>query len=77
MPVVNAYTVVPAEIKQGDEMYFVVKALVLRKESDGTCLYRLYRCAYNGEPLQGSQIMNQAEVCEVLFPSLAIVGEPI
>lgn len=76
MEVVNAYTVSPSDIKQGDVMLFVVKAMVTREG-----WYRLYRCEYTGSTdlddiPQGSRILNEKEVCEALFPSLAQVAEP-
>lgn len=73
MRVVNAYTVRPDDIETGDVMLFVVKAMVVRPG-----VYRLYRCAaklLGGVP-QGSRILNESEVCEALFPSLALVAEP-
>lgn len=79
MRLVNAYTVNPADIEAGDVMLFVVKALVVRPG-----VYRLYRCAYppvlivgdDDKIPQGSRIVNEREVCEALFPSLAMVAEP-
>jgi len=80
MSIVNAYRVAPDEIKPGDEMLFVVKALVLHIGSAGKVRYRIYRCpwgdsAAEGVP-QGSPVLHQAEVCQAFFPSLAQVGEP-
>lgn len=73
MRVVNAYTISPSDIQAGDVMLFIVKALVV---SPG--YYRLYRCSANTEEAipQGNRILNEAEVCEVLFPSLAAVAVP-
>lgn len=75
---VNAYTMNPADIEAGDVMLFVVKALVVRPG-----VYRLYRCApyshiheSRKRIPQGSRISNKREVCEALFPSLAMVAEP-
>ena len=78
MRVVSAYTVRPSKIKPGDVMLFVVKAMVVRPG-----VYRLYRCApyshlspYGKKIPQGTRIVNEREVCEALFPSLAGIAEP-
>jgi len=74
---INAYTVCPNDIEPGDVMLFIVKAMVVRPG-----IYRLYRCPcppvllYNDEIPQGNRIINEREVCEVLFPSLAQVAKP-
>ena len=76
---VNAYTVHPDEIEPGDEMCFVVKAMVTYRDSDGAPHYRLYRCPWDGtidDMPQGSRLGDgEAVVCQELFPSLAKVGE--
>jgi len=72
-------TVDPSDIEAGDMMLFVVKAMVVRPG-----VYRLYRCAYppvliigdDSKIPQGSRITNEREVCQALFPSLAMVAEP-
>jgi len=70
--IVNAYTVPPSDIEPGDVMMFVVKAMVVRPGR-----YRIYRCEYKSDEIpQGSRILNEAEVCAALFPSLAMVAEP-
>lgn len=75
MRLVNAYTILPDAIQTGDVMLFTVKALVVRPG-----IYRLYRCTFQGhaseEVPQGSRIINEREVCETLFPTLALVAEP-
>ena len=78
MKVINAYTVQPDEIEAGDVALFVVKAMVVRPG-----LYRLYRCAYplrfmsdDSEIPQGDRIANEEQVCQALFPSLAMVAKP-
>ena len=72
MRLINAYTVTPDEIKAGDVMLFIVKALVVRPK-----VYRLYRCAVEqGGIPQGSRIINEQEVCDALFPTLARVAKP-
>ena len=76
MEVVNAYTISPSDIKQGDVMLCVIKAMVT-----GPGWYRLYKCEYMYSTTpddipQGSRILNEKEVCEALFPSLAQVAEP-
>lgn len=77
MRLVSAYSIQPDEIEAGDVMLFIVKAMVVRPGK-----YRLYRCPYpptllyNEEIPQGSRIVNEREVCEALFPSLALVAEP-
>lgn len=79
MRLVNAYNVQPGDIEAGDVMLFVVKAMVVRPG-----VYRLYRCPYLYPPVlscedeipQGSRIVNEREVCQALFPSLAMVAEP-
>lgn len=75
MTLVNAYTVGPDDIKAGDVMLFVVKAMVVRLG-----VYRLYRCPFEGylseEVPQGARIGggDEQKVCEALFPSLAAVA---
>jgi len=77
MRLVNAYTVNPADIEAGDVMLYIVKALVVRPG-----VYWLYRCCHrphfedDGEIPQGARIVNEREVCQALFPSLAMVAEP-
>ena len=76
MKLINAYTVQPNEIESGDIALFVVKAMVVR-----TGTYRLYHCRYpvasgSNEIPQGDRIINEQEVCQALFPSLAAVAEP-
>lgn len=57
MAIVNAYTVRPDEIKVGDEMLFVVKAMVGYIDDQGRPRYRLYRCPWDGDDIpQGSRI---------------------
>ena len=70
--VVDAYTISPGEIRQGDIMVFVVKAIVVR---DG--VYRLYRCQFDGDDVpQGARVyVDEAAVCRALFPTLANVAE--
>lgn len=73
---VNAYTISPSEIKAGDVMLFVVKAMIVRPG-----IYRLYRCPFEGymteDIPQGCRIgVGEREICETLFPSLALVAEP-
>jgi len=74
---VNAYSIHPDEIQPGDEMCFIVKAIVTYRGADGLLHYRLYRCNWNGdEAPQGSRLgQNEATVCQELFPSLARVAE--
>lgn len=79
MSLVNAYAVSPADIKPGDEMVFVVKAMVVGRDEDGKLKYRLYRCLWEGgkdEIPQGSRIRDGADerICRTLFPSLAAVA---
>ena len=80
MTLINAYTVQPDDIKPGDEMLFVVKAMVGPKDSDGKLSYRLYRCDWKGtedDIPQGARIYdNNAAICQELFRSLAMVGKP-
>lgn len=80
MRLINAYTVSPDDIEAGDVMLFIVKAKVVRPG-----VYRLYRCPClrafadgidSGDIPQGSRIVNEREICEALFPSLAMVAEP-
>jgi len=75
---VNAYTVHSQDIKPGDEMCFVVKAIVTSRR-DGKLRYRLYRCQWEGaedDIPQGSRMNYEETVCIELFPSLAKVGKP-
>lgn len=72
MRVVNAYTINPQDIKEGDVMLFVVKAMVVRPG-----VYRIYRCKYTGEDIpQGVRVTHEAEVANAFFPSLAKVARP-
>ena len=77
--VVNAYSVVPNEIKPGDEMLFVVKAVVSWKDEDGCPRYRIYKCPWEGAEQdipQGSHVSDHKAACKMFFPSLAAVGKP-
>lgn len=77
MAIINAYTIQPQDIQEGDVMLFVIKAMVMRRGADGKLLYRLYRCPYEGDDVpQGAQIGDMKGVCAQLFPSLAAVGRP-
>ncbi len=74
MPLINAYTISPDNIQQGNKMLFVVKAIVTQP---GT--YRIYRCLWEGTEHsipQGSRISNEEAVCQALFPTLARVADP-
>ena len=76
MGLINAYTIRPYEIKSGDVALFIVKAMVVR-----TGAYRLYRCRYpvapdSNEIPQGDRMVNEEEVCQALFPSLAMIAKP-
>ena len=72
MRVVDAYEISPSDIRPGDVMMFVVKAMV---GHDGT--YRIYRCRYNGSDVpQGSRILHEKEVAQDIFPSLAQAATP-
>lgn len=73
--IVNAFTISPHDIQPGDVMLFTVKAMVRRRDSAGRLRYRLYRCPFEGEIPQGDQVLDMAEVCHQLFPSLAAVGD--
>jgi len=75
--IVDPYTVTPDDIEPGDEMLFIVKAIVVRSV-EGKLHYRLYRCHWDGDvPPQGMRIhAHEDEVCQAVFPSLAAVGEP-
>ena len=74
--IINAYTVDPMTIGEGDVALCAVKVMMVRQG-----FYRLYRCQYmpdgGGELPQGSRIFkNVRETCEALFPSVAAVAEP-
>ena len=70
--VVDAYTISPEQIKPGDVMLFVVKAMITRPG-----VYRLYRCPYDGDDIpQGGRIFDEEAVCQELFPSLSAVAKP-
>lgn len=74
MRLINAYTIHPEDIKRGDVMLFVVKAMVVAPG-----VYRLYRCPWEGNEKdvpQGSRILNEVGVCDELFPSLSRVAGP-
>ena len=75
--IVSAYTVSPDDIRPGDEMAFIVKAMVFRRDGDGKLLYRIYRCNWEGDEMpQGAQVADMENVCKSLFPSLAAIGKP-
>ena len=76
---INAYSIAPNDIRVGDEMCFIVKAMVIGS-TDEKLIYRLYRCAWDGsieDVPQGSGLFDDdGKVCEAVFPSLAMVGKP-
>lgn len=79
MTVVNALTVKPHEVKPGDEMLFVVKAMVSRADDNGKLRYRIYRCKWNGDENdipQGSRVLDDKAVAESIFPTLTTIGVP-
>ena len=79
MALVNAHTVLPNEIKPGDEMLFVVKAMVGYIDNQGQPRYRLYRCRWDGDENnipQGDRIDETMRVDRALFPTLANAGRP-
>ena len=69
MRLINSYTIRPSELKPGDQMVMIVKAIV---NHDGT--YNLYRCEWNGtedEIPQGGRIgVNEKWIAEAIFPVL-------
>lgn len=75
--IINAYTVDPTTIVEGDVAFYVVKVMIVRPG-----IYRLYRCEFTPkrhceEIPQGDRIFeNVKQVCEVLFPSVAAEAEP-
>ena len=70
--IVNAYTINPGDIQQGDTMMFVVKAIVVAPGR-----YRIYRCPYEGYYIpQGLRVVPEDVVAQAIFPSLAQVAEP-
>lgn len=74
--IINAYTVDPMTIQQGDVAMHVVKVVMTRSGK-----YRLYRCLYDpsgGEEVpQGSRVFGDvAVICQELFPSIAAVAKP-
>lgn len=77
MRLIDARSIRPDEIKPGDVALFVVKAMVTRQGK-----YRLYRCLYvpvtpaSNDIPQGDRLTNEQEICEALFPSLAMVAKP-
>ena len=76
---VNAYSIHSEDLQPGDEMCFVVKAMVTYRGHDGVLHYRLYRCPWEGNienMPQGDWLGNrEAIVCQELFPSLARVAK--
>ena len=77
---VNAYSIPPDDIQPGDEMVFVIKAIVMHRAPDGKLLYRLYRCLWEGDiedMPQGDRMGDSnGAVSQEVFPSLAMVGKP-
>lgn len=82
MRVVNAQTVSPLDIQNGDVMLYVIKAMVSGDREDGLW-YRLYIChtddkenELDGIP-QGTRIYDTPDkaICREIFPSLARVSE--
>lgn len=77
--VIDPRTVAPDEIEPGDTFIVIVKGEVSRVGDDGFLRYRLYVCPYpweeEGIP-QGSHVPEMGKACELLFPSLALVGVP-
>jgi len=75
---VNAHNIAPYDIQVGDEMCFVIKAMVIGS-TDEKLIYRLYRCPWDGDiddVPQGSRLFDDGKVCQEVFPSLAAVGKP-
>lgn len=67
---VNPYTIRYDEIKEGDVMVYIVKAMVVRPG-----IYRLYKCHYDGSTIpQGNRILHDEDVCQELFPTLYSVA---
>ena len=79
MRLVDAYTIRPDQLQPGDQMLFVIKAMVVGMTPAGHPLYRLYRCQWEGDESsipQGSRIIDDEAVAESIFPTLAGVGIP-
>ena len=79
MTLVNACSIRPDQLKPGDEMCFVIKAMVNWIDDDGKLRYRIYRCHWDGtenDIPQGAQVLDHEAMCKEFFPSLALVGIP-
>ena len=77
MAIKDAYAITGDDIRQGDEMLFVVKAVVGWIDGKGRPRYRLYRCRWEGDERdipQGAQIDMGQRVDKALFPTLAAAG---
>ena len=80
MKVVNARTVSPLDIQNGDIMMYIIKAMVFKGRKG--LLYRLYICPLDDEENrvegipQGARIYDSDKaICRAIFPSLACVSE--
>jgi len=76
---INAYTIQPNDIKEGDVMLFTIKAMVSRRDHEGGLCYRIYRCRWDGgleDIPQGDRVPDMEAACEALFPTLAHIAEP-
>jgi len=67
MTVKNGYTLRPADVKPGDELLFVIKAIVMH---DGT--FRVYRCPWSTMEFdvpQGDPVISDS-ITHGIFPVL-------
>jgi len=72
--VVNPYTITPNQLQPGDNLYMLVKALVVDKDR-----YRVYRCPVNTNSVlvrlahdapQGDRVQSEDMIAMSLFPVL-------
>ena len=63
MPLRNAFTQIPNEVKVGDEFVYVIKALVTHTG------VRFYRCAWEFDHVpQGAKISGKEKVHQLFYP---------
>lgn len=73
------YNISPRELEPGDVLLCTVKLMVMNHRApDGSLLYRLYRCRYDGdEEPQGMKLESAftQDAAETIFPVVSTVAQ--
>lgn len=73
------FNTAPNELEPGDILLCTVKLMVMNHRApDGSLLYRLYRCRYDGtEEPQGMKVESSRtqDVAETIFPVVSTVAK--